>query len=136
MAWRDTAEKSLYGNSLDSQAGKGLHNVRVILRALNLLTQQLWKSRNRVLHESNDKEHCEIRDTERAEICSLHAHPERVPAGDRHYCERPLSDILKMSPTSRQRWLRYMTMARARMTHEGKRQMLMTTFFLPVPKAR
>jgi hypothetical protein len=136
VTWRDTAEKSLYGNSIDSQAGKGLHNVRVILRAMHLLTQQLWKSRNRVLHESTDAELCEIRDTERAEICNLHAQPERVQAGDRHYCERPLSDILAMSPTSRRRWLRYMNLARARMINEGKRQMLMTAFYRPVPKDR
>ena len=129
VEWRYLAETSLYENTKDTQDGKGISTLRGILLAFHMLSQQLWKARNQVLHVSHDTELRNIREIEVAEIRKLHSRPEKIRAGDRHYCEQPLTTILQMAPSSRQRWLRYMRMARTRMSLEGKRQLLMTSFF-------
>jgi hypothetical protein len=116
MEWRALAETSLYDRPTDTQDGKGISMLRGIMQTFHTLSQQLWKARNHVLHESNETELRNIRDIEAAEIRALHSRPELIQAGDRHYCERTLDTVLQKAPSSRRRWLRYMRMARSRIS--------------------
>jgi hypothetical protein len=130
VEWRSMIAVSAFDSTTDDvQEGKGLQQIRGILQSFHVLTQQLWKSRNKILHDSQDEAQQTIRDSERVEICALYSQSDSLPAGDRHYCERPLESILKMTTTSRRRWLRYMKMAKARLTRDGQRQMLVTDFY-------
>ncbi len=136
VEWRYLAETSLYTNTTDNQAGKGISILRGILLSFHQLTQQLWKGRNHVLHVSQDMELRHIHDIKAAEIRELHSKPDQIQAGDRHFCERPIETILQKAPSSRRRWLRYMRMARTPMSADGKRQLLMTSFYHPLSTVR
>ena len=70
-----------------------------------------------------------IRQAEITEIIELHGNPEMVPAGDRHYCEQPVMNIIARAPSTRRRWLRHMRAARIRYTNQGARQTTITQFF-------
>jgi hypothetical protein len=128
MEWRRLATENIYGEE-QAQHEQGFKRIHVILKALHILTQEKWKARNKRLHESKDEAMQHIRDTELVEINELYSHPERVRAGDRHYCEQPLSAILRKTPASRRRWLRFMRQSQARVDKDGKRQTRMTDFF-------
>ncbi|KAI2497542.1 hypothetical protein MHU86_16945 [Fragilaria crotonensis] len=132
VEWRAIAETDPYGTAIMTQEGKGIHTLRTILIHVNQATQCLWKAQNNLLHQSNEAEMQLVRDSEIAEIREMHASIEKIPAANRHYCERSLDVLLKKNHSSRRRWLRYMRMARARMEQDGKRQLLLTQFFRPV----
>jgi hypothetical protein len=129
VEWRFLADDSPYDNVAELQEGHGFQRLKTILTYLHQVAISLWKARNQVLHKSGDQELQHIRDLEIAEVKEIHAHPERLQAGDRHYCERSLESILKKGPATRRRWLRYTKLSRDRMQKDGKRQMLLTHFF-------
>ncbi|KAI2497129.1 hypothetical protein MHU86_17390 [Fragilaria crotonensis] len=128
MEWRILANESMYGAG-QAQNEQGFKRIHVILKALHKLTQDKWKARNKMLHESKDEAMQHIRDMELAEINELYSHPERLRAGDRHYCEQPLSVILKKTPASRRRWLRFMRQSQARGRHGWKTANAIDRFF-------
>jgi hypothetical protein len=128
VEWRYMANVDMFDGT-SQQEGSGLHIIKTILKATHQLTQAIWHSRNEVLHGSDGITLKNIRQIEIAEIIDIHGHPELVPAGDRHYCEQTLKNILERAPSTRRRWLRHMRSARLRFTKEGQRQALITTFF-------
>lgn len=131
VEWRHLAEENIYDNEKETQHGTGTIKLVTILRQLHKVAQRLWKSRNQVLHQSDEQDLKAMRDSELREIRELYAHPEALQAGDRHYCAQPLEAILKKNPATRRRWLRYTRLSRERMIKAGQRQMLMTHFFRP-----
>ncbi len=122
------ASEDIFG-SRSAKPDSGFHRIHTIIKAFHSLTQTKWKARNKMLHETQDEEIRNIRDDEAAEIVELYSHPEHLKAGDRHYCEQPLSAILTKSTASRRRWLRYIRQAQSRAGKDGTRQTLMTQFF-------
>jgi hypothetical protein len=109
--------------------GRGTSLMRTVMKVCHEFIQKMWRSRNQVLHGSQEMEMKRIRQSEMAEIMELHRHPELVPAGDRHYCEQTVENILTRAPSTRRRWLRNMKQARLRFTIEGSRQSLITSYF-------
>ena len=131
VEWRNLAEEDMYDHATQEQQGDGFPKLTSILRHIHHVNQRLWKSRNTVLHQSDEQALKDLRDSEAREIREMYAHPDLLQTGDRHYCDAPLDDILKKSTASRRRWLRYTRMSRERMIKDGKRQLLMTQFFRP-----
>jgi hypothetical protein len=131
VEWRNLAEEDMYDHANQEQQGDGFPKLTSILRHIHHVNQRLWKSRNTVLHQSDEQALKDLRDSEAREIREMYAHPDLLQTGDRHYCDAPLDDILKKSTASRRRWLRYTRMSRERMIKDGKRQLLMTQFFRP-----
>ncbi len=121
------ASEDIFG-SRSAKPDSGFHRIHTIINAVHSLTQTKWKARNKTLHETQDADIRNIRDAEAAEIVELYSHPEKLKAGDRHYCGQPLSAILKISTASRRRWLRYIRQAQASASKDGTRQTLMTIF--------
>lgn len=107
----------------------GVQRIRFLLKTFNELAYSLWTARNQTLHGTSEDGMKAVRQEELAEIKEMYQHPELIPAADQHYCEQPLHSILSRSPASRRRWLRFMRMARARLTRDGQRQTLITSFF-------
>lgn len=128
VEWRTLADMSPYGNDHASPQGSGLSSLLHILRQFHRLASRQWRSRNQVLHGTNETSLQDIRDSELAEIHHIYAQPNQLTVADRHYCQRPLESIIKQSPATRRRWLRYTAMARKRMLQDGKRQTLLTHF--------
>ena len=71
----------------------------------------------------------EIRCPELIEITHLHSQPQLVAAGDRHFCDRPLDELLRAGYSVRRRWLQYMRNARARFERDGRNQTMITDYF-------
>jgi hypothetical protein len=128
--WRILASDSVFDN-VPIQESKGKYNIRNILKAMYELTRKLWLQRCKKLHEADGDAVLAVSAEEQAELRALYEHPELVPAGDRHYCNGPLENILCRSPSVRRRWMRHMRMARMRYIQDGKRQTKMTSFFQP-----
>ena len=103
--------------------------MREVRRAFYDYARSMWLSRNTVLHGDSTNTLQQIRDSEVAELRELHDHSELLPAGDRHYCDRPLSNLLTKSSATRRRWLRHVRQARLRFIKDGQRQTLITSFF-------
>jgi hypothetical protein len=86
IEWQHSAAKGTSASEDYQEEGRGMRQVRTVQRALHQLTQTLWKSQNQILHGSTEMEWKQIRDSELAEIKEIHKqHPERIPAGERHY---------------------------------------------------
>ncbi|KAI2498729.1 hypothetical protein MHU86_15740 [Fragilaria crotonensis] len=131
VEWRNMAEEGLFDTDT-SRSRLGYQRLQVIFKALHIYHQTVWKARNHTLHNTQTMEIRQIRDTELFEITDLYEKSDRLRAGDRHYCEQPLEEILKKSPSSRRRWLLlFMKRAIHRASTDGKRQTLMTSFFRP-----
>jgi hypothetical protein len=107
-----------------------------ILTALHQLTRSLWLSRNKKLHDKKDETARGIQSSEMAEIWHFHANPTLLPMGDRHYCEKSLSQLLCGAPSVRRRWLRHIRQARAAHLHNGLVQTNITNFFTAVKTPR
>ncbi|KAI2501345.1 hypothetical protein MHU86_13143 [Fragilaria crotonensis] len=127
VEWRHLLTLGM-GDNESEPARVGMQRLRFVLKTFSQLASSLWTARNQA-HGTTEEGMKAIRQEEVAEISRMYQQPELISATDRHYCEQPLSAILKKSPASRRRWLRYMRMARARFTRDGKRQMLITSFF-------
>jgi hypothetical protein len=109
--------------------GRGHQTMRAVYDALNKFMTAMWKSRNDVLHDKQSPELQKIRESEVAEITELYTNKQLIGAGDKHYCERPIDLILKKSPSTRRRWIRYMHRARARYKKATRHQTTITSFF-------
>ncbi len=108
---------------------RGSYTMRKVMKAVHTLSTQLWTARNHHLHSTTSTECKLLRQPDLAEIEQLHAQAHMVSADDRHFCERPLGDIVNASSSVRRRWLHYMRKARARFDLDGYKQMRMTDFF-------
>ena len=126
--WRVLASDSVFDN-VPIQESKGKYTIRNILKAMYELTKKLWLQRCNKLHEADGEAALAVTAEEKAELRALYEHPELVPAGDRHYCNGPLENILCRTPSVRCRWMRYMRMARMRCIQDGKRQTKLISFF-------
>ena len=111
------------------QEGKGAQTMQKISKAIHAMSRALWLARNEALHGDQSHELQIIRNSDIAEMRNFHSNPDLLPAGDRHYCEGSFEQLLRKSPSSRRRWLRYMRMVQARTTQEGTRQLTITEFF-------
>ena len=128
VEWRTMAACDMYGSS-QQQTGQGFQYIQRILQALHKMTQAKWQGRNQTLHNGKDSDNQRIRDAEFMEITELYRQADRLRPSDRHYCEQPLSVIIKKNPSSRRRWLRYVRQSQAR-AHEGRlRQTVLTSYF-------
>ena len=127
--WIQITETAILAPAATQQAGKGTLTMLTISNAIHELSRSLWIARNEVLHGDNSRAMQLTRSVELAELRDIHAHPELLPAGDRHYCDGTFEQLLRKSPSSRRRWLRHLRMVKARMTHEGTRQRPITDFF-------
>ncbi|KAI2509566.1 hypothetical protein MHU86_4827 [Fragilaria crotonensis] len=130
VEWRYLASVPA-GDKEEVLQAKGLQTMRKIIRATHDCSMLMWKARNQKLHGTESQGMRGLRCPELFEITHLHAHPELlVSAGDRHFCERPLGDLLRASHSVRRRWLLYMRNARERYKHEdGKTQTAITKVF-------
>ncbi|KAI2497149.1 hypothetical protein MHU86_17352 [Fragilaria crotonensis] len=127
-SWSDIAARD-DGTGVYDEA-KGSQTMRKVTMAIHTLSMQLWKARNSHLHNT-DKIACrQLRYPEFDEITRLHEQVHMVNASDRHFCERPLEEIINARSSVRRRWLQYMRKARERFEIDGsKKQMMMTDFF-------
>jgi hypothetical protein len=128
VEWRQLASMGLGDNDM-SHDGRGMQYIRSIMKTLMQFTQDMWKARNHVLHGTQDIDMRRIRQSELAEIIAIRDHPELLPAGDRHYCEQTLENIVNRAPATRRRWLRHMRAARVKFTRDGRRQTLLTNYY-------
>ena len=126
--WRQMASEGIYDTDKFNE-GRGHQTLRLVFSALFTYTTNMWKARNRVLHDDQSPDLRAIRDQEVAVITELYKNQDKIGATDRHYCERPLEFILQKKPSSRRRWVRYMHRARTRYTSEFQHQPLITSFF-------
>ena len=115
VAWQELASQT-ENESASSNSAKGLQVMRKVLLSVHKLSTQLWKDRNRHLPDL-------------AEITQLHAQSHMVNAGDRHFCERPLDELLQAGHSVRRRWITYMRNARARFEKDGAHQTKISDFF-------
>lgn len=130
VEWRNMAEEGIFDTD-HTQSRLGYQHLQVIFKALHTYHQTVWKARNQTLHNTQTMENRQIWDTELFEITDLYGKSDSLRAGDRHYCEQPLEEILKKSSSSRRRWLLFMKRAILRASADGKRQTLMTSYFRP-----
>ena len=126
--WSELAAKPDNGKG-DDHAAKGVQVMRKVLLAVHKLNVQLWTARNHHLHKSTSIVCRNLQTTDRVEIASLHAQAHLVNAGDRHFCERPLDELVNASSSVRRRWIHYMRKARARFELDGNKQTMMTDYF-------
>ena len=101
----------------------------LLMRSLSDLSEQLWKGRNEVLHRNDEREAQRHQSAEEVEIRHYHEKPELLSVSDRHYCDRPLKQILHSSPTNRRRWLRQVQQARQRRLQDELSQCKIYQFF-------
>jgi hypothetical protein len=113
----------------DYNASRGDFIMRKVLMAVHTLSVELWKARNHHLHSTKSLVCKQLRNPELVEITQLHENAHMINADDRHFCERPLEDIVNASSSVRRRWLHYMRKARARFELDGSTQTRMTDFF-------
>ena len=118
-----------FGDNEKPNRAKGEQTMRKFLMALHTYSMSIWKERNTYLHGEASTRLRELRCPELIEITYLHSHPEWVNAGDRHFCERPLDDLLRAGHSVRRRWLIYTRNARARYGSDGRKQTVITDFF-------
>jgi hypothetical protein len=126
--WKTLSDSNVLAGGT-SQEGKGSHTMMLISKAIHELSRSLWLARNEALHGEQSQEMQTIRNADIAEMRELHAHPEHLPAGDRHYCEGTFDQLSRKSTSSKRRWLRHMRMVQARTIQEGTRQLPITDFF-------
>lgn len=116
------------------KAGKGSLEVgrgrlRYLLKSLFTLTTAIWKGRNESLHGKSISTTTRVLCLEENEIRHYHTQPELLSHSDRHYCERPLSTILKSQPSNRRRWLRQVKLARHRRLTNQRSQSQLPQFY-------
>jgi hypothetical protein len=80
---------------------KGRQRLRLVLNSLHTLTRELWQGRNNYLHRSKADDALRLISVEDNEIKHYHLQPEMLGTGDRHYCERSLTDLLRALPANR-----------------------------------
>lgn len=91
--------------------------------------KSLWVGRNQALHGSKEQELSKVYTVESAAIRYYHSRPHLLATGDRHYCQRPLLQILRGAPASRRRWLTRVRQARAAYIRDGQHQRQLTSYF-------
>lgn len=126
--WSELASQPDDATGTHNEA-RGSYTMRKVMKAVHTLSTQLWTARNHHLHSTTSTECKLLRQPDLVEIEQLHAQAHMVSADDRHFCERPLGDIVNASSSVRRRWLHYMRKARARFDLDGYKQMRMTDFF-------
>jgi hypothetical protein len=67
------------------QRKRGQHQIFRTIRALRDYSDNIWKDRNKVLHEHTDTELKSIRSLQVLEIQHYHANPDLFPPRDCHY---------------------------------------------------
>jgi hypothetical protein len=128
VAWSDIAA---HGDGTgDFDEAKGSQIMRKVTMAIHTLSMQLWTARNHHLHHTDTLVCRQLRHPDLEEIARLHGQAHMVNASDRHFCERPLEEIVNARSAVRRRWLQYMRKARERFEIDGsKKQMMITDFF-------
>ena len=106
--------------TLETEIGTG-HIYRTI-RALHTFSTEIWDARNTQLHKRNDEEAARIRTPIDAVIKELHQQPHLLHPTDRFRCETPLSDIIKLRPPNKRRWVRRVQQAQQRLIETSTHQ--------------
>ena len=126
--WASLATMDMYHpTAIDLQ--KGTTRMRSLTHSIYQFTDQIWKSRNSALHDTDDATVALIRSSETAEIRHYHAHPSLLQFSDRHLCSRSLSRLLSGSASTRRRWLRRVKSSIDAAARDGTRQPVITSFF-------
>ena len=108
---------------------QGVHNTAATVKALHIFTQGVWKARNDVLHNQEDRTNRQIRSTVETEIKHLHSNPQLLLTTDQHFCERDLNKLLYSGASVRRRWLYLVKKARRRYLTEPVRQQSLQKYF-------
>ena len=125
--WTTLAKMSMDDPSVtDHQAWQSQKTL--LMRSLSDLSEQLRKGCNNVLHQNDEREVQRHQSAGEVEIRHYHAKPELLPVSDRHYCDRPLTQILYSTPTNRRRWLQ-VQQARQRRLQDKLSQSKIYPFF-------
>ena len=127
-AWYDVAIQSM-DHPTSVHPADGHRRLTLVIQALHELTQQLWKGRNESLHKSTEHRAVKLASAADAELKHYHDHPEMLAPSDRHHCDRPLSTLLRSTPSNRRRWLRQVKLARSRRQKDLSTQSQMFQFF-------
>jgi hypothetical protein len=117
------------GDNEKPNTARGDQIMRKIMRAMHNFSMAMWTERNLKLHGPESSGLRILRCPELLELFDLHSRPMLVNASDRHFCERPLEDLLRATYSVRRRRLQYMRNARARFEQDGRKQTVMTDFF-------
>ena len=98
--WTTLAKMSMDDPSVTDHRASWQSRKTLLTRSLSDLSEQLWKGRNDVLHRNDEREVQRHQSAEEVEIRHYHAKPELLYVSDRHYCDRPLTQILRSTPTN------------------------------------
>ena len=125
--WRTLASKEMYTEATHNER-QGDFMVRSILLGVSDHFSRLWEARSKVLHDTSDKELCDVRSTEMAEVKYYFSRPELLRFDDRHYCEGSLTALVNGRSSHRRRWLRRVKKSIELKASQGGRQSLITSF--------
>ena len=128
LAWSQVSNQSMVDATItNSAAGPG--RLRIIMQSLRILSHGLWLGRNDSMHNLENCESMKLTRVEDIEIKHYYDRPEMLNPGDRHYCSRSLTSLLKSTPSNRRRWLRQVKKARQRRIKDLRSQSQLTQFF-------
>jgi hypothetical protein len=88
--------------------------VYCLINALHGFTTGIWEAHNKQLHRRDDDEAARIRTPIDAVFKLLHSQPHLLHSVDRFHCEQSLSDILKLRPLNKRRWVNRVRTAQKR----------------------
>ncbi len=83
--------------TMNIQEGRG--RIRNIIQDIYELTTAIWKGRNAILHDMDNKAQFYKQNIELQEI--IHGNRQILPAGDQYLCNQDLNELLKGRPSSR-----------------------------------
>lgn len=126
-SWMDIASME-YGHT-NKSITEGERRMRRCMDALFKFSRGIWKSRNSVLHESEEAVNQRMRSATADTIIYLHSQADQICHEDRYLCELPLDKILRSSPSTQRRWLKRMQDSKILHTRRGERQTLITSLF-------
>ena len=124
ISWLDVAR---HGNRPPWEAER---SIQAGIKGLFSRAQRLWEGRNQALHGPKEQELTTTYTVESAAIRYYHSKPYLLATGDRHYCQRPLLQLLRGAPGTRRRWLMRVRQARAAyIRRDGRHQRQLTSYF-------
>jgi hypothetical protein len=125
VSWMEVAR---HGNRPPWEADR---SIQAGIKGLFNRAQSLWEGQNQALHGSKEQEHTKAYTVDSAAIRYYHSRPYLLAMGDRHYCKRPLLQILRGAPATRRRWLMRVRQARADYIRDGRLQRHIHSYFPP-----
>ena len=116
-------------NPTDKSGDKPNGRLHHVVTSLHELSLALWKGRNDKVHRADAATDHQLHRHEALEIQHYYDHSEMLAVNDRHYCERPIKNILHSTPANRRRWLRQVKLSRSRRLKDLQSQSLISHHF-------